>query len=174
MVLSKGELARCMRMLLKGGLLGDYVGKAVMGSTFKQNEKSITFIAGLVDLETEAIGERHLISLNKADGALVSMTHVTSTEEEMKTILSEASLEVPMCREIIQLDKGSYGVSYKVSFQDSAKQVIVQLRYHGDVDSMNNLAEYLSENLSAVLPVLRAYRTTLRVSSVHIGPASAN
>lgn len=126
--------------------------------TFKQDETSITFVAGLYDIAENTNGEKHIICLNKSDGDLISMKHITISEEEMKMILSEADLGVP--ETITRVDRG-LTPSYKVSIKNSSKQVIIQLRHYGDVDSMNSLTEYLS----TILPVPKTYRTTFQVSS---------
>ncbi|KAJ5609810.1 Aminoglycoside phosphotransferase [Penicillium herquei] len=163
MELAEGELTKRMRWLVKEGLLGTYQGKAVLSDVIRQDEKTITFIVALYDLISEQIGERHLVCITKDEGRLVSTTHITLTKEELDRIFTDANIGTP--QDITRLGKGSYGVSYKVSVVENPKQYIVQLRYHGNIDSMNKLIGYIYDHAAAILPVPKPVPTTVQVSS---------
>jgi hypothetical protein len=163
-MLSEEELTKCMRQLVREGLLGSFVGKAVIDDIIEQDEKTITFLAALYDLESEDIDEKHLICITKKEGALVSNKHVTITREELDEIFRD--LNIGSSDQITRLSKGTYGATYRVSVRGLEEQFIVQLRYHGNVDSMNALMRYIYDNVASTLPVAKVYPTDLRIFDI--------
>ncbi|KAJ5921209.1 hypothetical protein N7466_009535 [Penicillium verhagenii] len=135
--LSEGELAKCMRQLARDGLLGDYDGKGTVSDIIEQDEKTITFIVALCDLENGKMEEKNLVCIKKENGALVSKRLVTMTKEELGGMFDHLGLGKP--DQMTLLTKGTYGVTYRVSVKEKEENFIVQLRYYGNVDSMNAL-----------------------------------
>ncbi|KAJ5329592.1 hypothetical protein N7452_009982 [Penicillium brevicompactum] len=162
--LSEEELARRMRQLVRAGLLGNYDGKATISDIIEQDEKTITFLAALYDMTSEEIDENHLICITKEEGALVSKRLVTINQEELDGVFHNLGLGSP--DQITRLSKGFYGVTYQVSVKEKEENFIVQLRYHGNVDSMDTLMRYIHDNVAPTLPVAIAYPTSLQVLDV--------
>lgn len=163
MALSDQELAKRMRCLVKGGLLGTYEGNDVLSDIVRQDEKTITYFVALYDFTKEQIGERNLLCITKDEGKLVSTTPLTITKDELDRMFTNANIGTP--HDIIRLDEGGYAVTYKVSVVEHSEKYIVQLRYHGDVDSMNKIIGYIYDHAAANIPVAKPFPVTFQVSS---------
>lgn len=164
--LSQAELAKCMRLLVKGGLLGEYEGNAVLYDFLKEDEKTITFVAGLYNLARAEIGEKWTVRIAKNNGKLASTPdRISITNAELYKIFDDTGLGTPETEGIVRYPKGAYGISYRVSVRETVQRYMVQLRYHGDVDSINAFVEYLHQNASSDLPIPRMFPTSVKVSS---------
>ncbi|VBB79609.1 Putative protein of unknown function [Podospora comata] len=76
--------------------------------------------------------------------------------DEMKRVLLDNNLGTPKTCQ--RLSNGAYGTTYKVTVKEPERpQLIVQLRFHGDVLSMNALQDYIRATVSQGLPVPRTY-----------------
>lgn len=98
------------------------------------------YVAALVALPPPEDGalDRHLIRLNKATGAVLSTKPVSIEPDEMKQLLLNSDLGTLLAS--TRLNSGSYGMIYKVAIQEPDRpQLVVQLRFQGNVASMNVL-----------------------------------
>ncbi|KAL2694905.1 hypothetical protein Neosp_001494 [[Neocosmospora] mangrovei] len=155
---SDDELASRMRELVFDGLLGPRNNRAITWDIVSQDSSTSTFIAALISPTAgfdEPI-ERHLIQMSKADGTVVSTRPVSLSIEEASDMFRYAGLG-PVTR-IVRLSDGVFGVTYKASTQDDGDaEFVVQLRYHGNVTSMNTILHHIHQTIQDELPVPRAF-----------------
>ncbi|MBE3041793.1 phosphotransferase [Candidatus Bathyarchaeota archaeon] len=82
--------------------------------------------------------------------------HVVLERHDMARILGDSNLGT--LRDFERLGDGAYGVTYKASVEDpGSPQFVVQIRYHGNVESTNTLQKYLREASLSALPIPNVY-----------------
>ncbi|KAK4099724.1 hypothetical protein N658DRAFT_397771, partial [Parathielavia hyrcaniae] len=100
--------------------------------------------------------DRPLIRLSKATGNVLGTKPVSIEPDELKRLLLDNKLgTLETCQ---RLGNGAYGTTYKMAVEEPDRpQLIVQLRFRGDVASMNALQDYIRARAPPELPVPRTF-----------------
>jgi hypothetical protein len=131
-------------------------GKSVIYSLFKDNDAELHFIASFEDdEETGESIDRYIVVIDRLTRQVRTNLISLSTRELYDIILSATGQRL---RTSSRFRDGSFSVSYKVSVEESDIEYILQLRHHGDVDSMNSIMRLVSSSIdSRSLPVPTVY-----------------
>ncbi|KAK3306215.1 uncharacterized protein B0T15DRAFT_494324 [Chaetomium strumarium] len=147
--------------LILQGLIGSAKGKGVVANLVTQDDDSAVYVVALVALpvpEDQAM-DRHLIHLDKKTSNVLSLKPVSIEPDEMKQLLRDNKLGT--LKTYQRLSNGAYGTTYKVTVEEPDRpQLIVQLRFRGNVASMNALQYYIRARASRELPVPRTFPAT--------------
>ena len=143
--------------LMFSGAVGPTVGKGVGYSLMQENEDSFVFIAGLEDMEMEEPIYRYRVVIDRESGKVDPPELVSlSTPDLADAILHATGQHVAESK---RFTDGALSISYKVSVQeDPDVQYILQLRHHGNVESMNTIMQLVSSKVDhRILPLPTAY-----------------
>ncbi|CAM1500539.1 Fc.00g097010.m01.CDS01 [Cosmosporella sp. VM-42] len=160
MSLSSDDLAQRMRKLVFSGLLGDAKDRMLVWDTVEQDKETTLYIASLIPTNGRRGDNhrKHLIKLQNSDGSLLAKIPAELSETELAQATKDAGIGV--LQKFVLFHQGGYGVTYKVDTghpERGTEEYIIQLRYHGNVGSMNHLISYLYTNHSKVVPVPQAF-----------------
>ena len=139
--------------LMFSGALGSVVGKGVGYSLIEENEDSFIFIAGLEDMETEQPIHRYRVVIDRESGKVDPPELVSLSTPDLADVILRATGQ--HVAESKRFTDGALSISYKVSVQeDPAVQYVLQLRHHGNVDSMNTIMQLVSSKIDRrILPL---------------------
>ncbi|KAK3293904.1 uncharacterized protein B0H64DRAFT_462218 [Chaetomium fimeti] len=148
--------------LIQRDLIGPAKGKGIIVDFVTEDDDTAVYVAALVPLPTpedHAIN-RHLIHLHMTTGdvTVLSVKPVLIETDEMEQILLDNKLGT--LKTYQRISNESSGTTYKVTVEEPDKpQLIVQLRFHGSVVSMNALQDYIRTKAPPGLPVPRTFPT---------------
>jgi hypothetical protein len=154
------EIEDAISLLLKlmfSGAVGPTDGKGVGYSLVKENDDSFVFIAGLEDMGTEQPIHRYRVVVDRESGKVDPPELVSlSTPQLADAVLRATGQHVA---ESERFTDGALSISYKISVQeDPAAQYVLQLRHHGNVESMNTIMQLVSSKVDCrVLPLPTVY-----------------
>jgi hypothetical protein len=158
--MAKGENSLYFKVLdfVRQGLIGPAKDKGIVANLVTENDHTAIYAVALVapSAPEDAAMNRHLIRLHKTTGKVLSTKPVSIEPDEMKRILFDNKLGTLKAYE--RLNIGSYETTYSVTVEEVDKpKFIVQLRFHGNVSSMNALQEYIHARAPNGLPVPRTF-----------------
>jgi hypothetical protein len=147
--------------LVRQGLVGLAQGKGVAANLVTEDDDTAVYVVALVALpvsEDQAM-DRHLIRLDKTTGNVLSLKPVSIEPDEMERVLHDNNLGTFKAYQ--RLSNGTYGTTYKVTVEEPDRpQLIVQLRFRGDVAAMNALQDHIRARAPPGLPVPRTFPAT--------------
>ena len=137
--------------LMFSGTVGPTDGKGVGYSLMQENHDSFVFIAGLEDMGTERPIHRYRVVVDRESGKVDPPELMSlSTQQLADAVLRSTGQHVA---ESERFTDGALSISYKVSVQeDRAIQYVLQLRHHGNVDSMNTIMQLVSSKIDHQRP----------------------
>lgn len=143
------------------GALGSASGKDVTYSLLEEDDTHYSFVAALED--EDEVGkpiDRYRIVIHRMDGEVKRYELITLSEAELAdAVLSGSGHHLAT---FSRFTDGMFSISYKISVkEDTEIEYILQLRYHGDVPSMNALMRLMSSSIEHhILPIPTVYPIT--------------
>lgn len=155
----RSDLHDKLLALIRQDLLGPAKGKGVVANLVTEDDDTALYVVALIDLPpTDDAMNRHLVRLHKTTGDVLGVKPVLIDSDEMRRVLRGNGLGT--LKTYQRLANGAYGTTYKVSVDEPGRpQLIVQLRFHGNVASMNALQDYIHVKAPQGLPVPRTFPT---------------
>lgn len=142
------------------GAIGDSANKIASYSVTKTEDDRISFIASL---ENEERGDEHIdrymVNVNRFTGDLSAPQLISLSTAEISEAISQATHGLHHLATATRFTDASFSISYKVIVEElPEKPYLLQLRYHGDVATMNALMQWISHTIPrAILPLPTAF-----------------
>jgi len=130
-----------LKFMFSGGV-GSAAGKVVSYSLVEQNNDSYVFLAALEELDETAQltpVDRYRIAIDSKSGKLDVPDLIFLSTPDLEHIIFRATGFLVSQAE--RFTSGALSISYKVSVHDNPLQFVVQMRHHGNVDSINTIME---------------------------------
>lgn len=140
------------------GALGPTKGMGVDYAIMRTTDSAFTFSATLEPPEgTENPLNRYQIEIDRQSGEPSAPKKIEITDEDMqKAILAATGNTIALSR---RFTDGGFSISYKVAVMDKPDTIyIVQLRFHGNVASMDAIMKFVrAHNKPGVIPMPAVY-----------------
>ena len=152
------QAADALLKYVYSGILGPTKGKAVGYALMRTTDSIFTFSATLEPLDVlPDFLDRYQIEVDRQSGELSAPKRIEITEEDMQEAVLAATGETVASSS--RFTDGGFSISYKVTVMHKPDIVyIVQLRFHGNVASMDALMKFVRANSkTGVIPMPAIY-----------------
>ncbi|KAF9777355.1 hypothetical protein IL306_004442, partial [Fusarium sp. DS 682] len=140
------QAADALLKYVYSGILGPTKGKAVDYAVMRTTDNTFTFSTTLEPLDgTPNPLDRYQIEIDRRSGKPSAPKKIEITNEDMqRAVLAATGETVASSR---RFTDGGFSISYKVAVMDKPDTTyIVQLRFHGNVASMDALMKFVHAN----------------------------
>ncbi|KAL7902396.1 hypothetical protein HDV63DRAFT_410135 [Trichoderma sp. SZMC 28014] len=152
------QAADALLQYVYSGILGPTKGMAVGYAVMRTTDSTFTFSTTLEPLDDAPTPlDRYQVEIDRQSGKLSAPKKIEITNEDMqKAVLAATGETVASSR---RFTDGGFSISYKVAVMDKPDSTyIVQLRFHGNVASMDALMKFVhANNKPGVIPMPAVY-----------------
>lgn len=152
--ISRTEATNLLLNYVFAGALGSPAGKGVVYSLVDENNLEYSFVAALADeSSTGRPIDRFCINVKRETKEIHGPILISLSESELgDAIFSATGYHL---KTYSRFSDGDLSISYKISVTENpTAQYVLQLRFHGDVTSMNLFMQFVSSTVSPeILPL---------------------